>query len=296
MSSTSGASERSIGFAYTIGAFLLWGVSPVFWKLLDTVPPLEILGHRVVWCALLMAIYLVIRRGRVMGGGLRGRRRAFIMLLGSTLLIATNWYLFILSVVTDRLLQASLGYYVNPLISVVLGMVFLGERMRRLQALSVAVAVVGVAVLTARLGHLPWLSVGLALSFGFYGLLRKTVPASPEEGLTLETWLLLPAALALLVPTHLQGGGAFGTSWSMSLLLVAAGLWTAVPLLWFTHGARRLPLATVGVLQYLAPTGQFLLGVLVYREPFDSAQLVAFVLIWIALAIFTVDARRARPT
>lgn len=273
---------------------MIWGLSPIFWKLIQGVSAYEMLAHRVVWCLLIMLA--VVTRGRQwkdLGRALsQGKVRAALLL--STILIGANWFLYIYAITTDRILHASLGYFINPLVSVLMGVVFLGERLRRAQLVSVAIACVGVAVLAFRLGHLPWISLTLAVSFAVYGLVRKTVDATPEQGLTLETALLVPLALLYLARVHgVEGGGSFGQhGWQTDLLLVLTGVITAVPLLWFTHGARRLPLSTVGLLQYLAPTCQFLLAVLVYREPFDRMQLLAFVFIWIALFVFTFDARR----
>lgn len=284
-----------MGLAYTLGAYLFWGLSPIFWKALGQVPAEELVAHRIVWCALLMAAVLAWQRRLRSLPALLRRRPTLLALAGSTALIAANWFLFIRAMGSERVLEASLGYFINPLITVLLGLIFLGERLRRGQWASVVVAAAGVLVLALRVGRLPWIALGLAFTFGFYSLLRKSVAASPEEGLTVETWLLAPLSLVYLARLAGDGGGALGhVDAPTHMLLVATGVITGVPLVWFTHGARRLPLATVGILQYLAPTMQFLLAVLAFREPFALAQLTAFVLIWTALIVFTVDARAAR--
>ncbi|MEM6792570.1 MAG: EamA family transporter RarD [Acidobacteriota bacterium] len=286
------ASERA-GLLYATAGFLVWGVSPAFWKLLPGVPALQLLAHRIVWCTLLMVALLAWRRDRGLAAAIRDPR-TLATLIASTLLIGTNWYGYIYAVVNEKILQASLGYFINPLINVLLGVLFLREELRARQRLAVGIAAVGVAILTWRLGELPWLSLFLAISFGLYGLVRKTVNASPEQGLALETLLLAPLSFFFLMRWQAEGVGAWGEgSWSTDLLLIATGAITALPLLLFTHGARRLPLSTIGLLQYIAPTCQFLLAVVAYREPFDRVQLLAFLFIWTALAIFTLDLRRA---
>lgn len=285
-------SEAAVGLLYTLAAFILWGLAPIFWKALGHIPAEELLGHRTIWCGLLMALILA-GQGRLSGlPALLRRRRTLAVLLATTLLIGSNWFVFIWAVNSGHILQASLGYFINPLISVLLGILFLGERLRRWQGFSVALATFGVLVMAWSVGQVPWVSLYLAFSFAFYALLRKKVAASPEEGLGIETWILTPVALIYLVWLERSQGGAFGhADLATHALLVATSVVTAAPLVWFTHGARRLPLATVGLLQYLAPTMQFLLAVLVFREPFAMPQLVAFLFIWTALAIFTWDAR-----
>lgn len=284
-------SEITIGYLYAVGGFFLWGVFPVFWKTLDQVPALELLGHRVVWCSLLMLGILGWRRGWGTFRRLFDSKRTVFMLGLSTALIAFNWFIFVYAVISGHIVEASLGYFINPLFTVVLGMIFLGERLRRWQGMSVALATFGVIILTLNLGALPWISLALPASFGLYGLVRKTVAASPEDGLTFEVWLMLPLALIYLSTLE---DPAFGQGGVVDhLLLMCTGLVTALPLILFTHGARRLPLSTIGVLQYLAPTLQFLLGVFVYGENFTRQHLLAYSFIWLALIVFSLDARRA---
>ncbi len=293
--SPSGAlSRETTGLLCSLGAFLIWGLSPLFWKLIAEVPSRELVAHRVLWCSVLMGLLLVVQKrwGGLAGRLLRGRTP--LILAVTTVLIATNWYLFIYAVNSGRVLQASLGYFINPLISVMLGMLVLGEKMRRAQWVSIFLAAGGVLILTLRLGTLPWLSLALAVTFGFYSLLRKQVDAEPAEGLFVETLILSPFLIADLLMRHQDGTGSFLTiSPKIDILLILTGAITAVPLVLFTYGARRLPLSTIGIMQYLAPTGQFLLAVFVFHEPFEQTRLLAFLCIWTALAIFTWDARRA---
>lgn len=284
--------ETRAGVAFAGGAFLIWGITPVYWKLLKHVPALELLAHRIVWALVLVAAWMTLRRRWPDLLAAVRRPRTLAALLASTACIAVNWGLFIWAVNTDRVLSTSLGYYINPLVSVLLGLVVLRERLNRRQWLAVGLAAAAVAILTARVGHLPWISLALAFSFGFYGLLRKTVSADAVVGLTFEAAALTPLCLAFLGWRERLGVAAFGhQGLAVDLLLIAAGAVTAIPLLLFTLGARRLPLSTVGLLQYIAPTCTFLLAVFLYAEPFTPAHGVAFALIWAALAIYTLDLR-----
>ena len=285
--------EHRAGVFYAGTGFIVWGLSPIFWKLIDQVPAMQLLAHRVIWCGLLMALLLLLHRDAGLFTALR-RPSTLGALLFSTVLIGTNWFAYIYSIVSGQILQASLGYFISPLVSVLFGVIVLREELRQRQRLAVAIAAVGVGILTWRLGQLPWIALFLAISFGIYGLVRKTVDATPEQGLALETWLLTPLALLYLSGQHQAGDGAFGAhGGTTDILLLLTSVMTATPLLLFTHGARRLPLSTIGIMQYIAPTCQFLLAVLVYREPFDLVQLSAFIFIWVALAVFTVDLRES---
>ena len=290
-------SQRSfrIGLAWGLAAYGAWGVFPIYFKAVAAVPALEVLAHRVVWSVVVLAVVLTVqRRWREVAAAVADLRT--LAVLGVTaVLIGVNWYVFIWAITTGRILQSSLGYFINPLVNVFLGVVFLGERMSRAGVAAVAMAALGVGWLTVRGGTVPWVSLVLAFSFAFYGLLRKTARVKPVPGLAVETALLAPVALLFLAATASSGGLYFGTgSWRLDLLLVAAGLVTALPLLWFNTAAQLLPLSTLGFLQYLSPTGQFLLAVLVYGEPLDRDRLIAFAFIWAALAIFTVDQVRTR--
>jgi chloramphenicol-sensitive protein RarD len=278
------------GLAYALGAYLIWGLSPVYFKALSAVPPLEILSHRVAWSVALLAAAVALsgafgelRRSLASG-------RALLTLGATTVLISGNWLLYIWAVNSGHLLEASLGYFVNPLVNVVLGVVFLRESLSRPQILAVTLAGAGVLWLLLGYGRFPWISLTLATTFGLYGLLRKSAGIGAVTGLFAETALLAPAALAYLGIGAAAGTGAFGGGWRISLLLAAAGAITAVPLVWFALAVRRLRLSTMGFLQYLAPSLQFALAVWLYREPFTRSHLVTFGFIWTSLALYSWDA------
>jgi len=277
-----------VGVAYGLAAYLFWGFVPVYFKAVAHVAALEVLAHRVVWSVVLLAILLRISGSWRSLAGAMGSRRTVLTLLGTTTLIATNWFVFIWTVAHNQVLQASLGYFINPLVNVLLGMVFLRERLRPWQTFSVLLATAGVGYQTWQLGTLPAVALLLAFTFGFYGLLRKTAPVEAVVGLTVETFLLVPLALVYLGYLWRDGALCFGhASWQTNVLLPLGGVVTAVPLLWFTHAARRLRMATLGFLQYLAPSLQFLLAVAAYDEPFTRTHMVSFACIWTALAIYS---------
>lgn len=285
--------ERSAliaGFA----AFGTWGLIPVYWKLLKSVPAPEILAHRCVWTTLfLIGLLTWQRRWPELREAARARR-TLLYCLASGLSLSINWLFFIWAVNVGRVVETSLGYFMTPLVNVLFGAIFLRERLTRWQLISVLLALVGVLNLTLGYGKFPWVAVILCVSFGTYGLLRKKSGTRPIPGLFLETTLLTPIALLYLL--NLRGGGGgliFGpVEWSFALLLVSTGIVTGLPLVWFGHAARHLRMTTIGFLQYLAPSGSFLLGVFLYREPFTHNHLITFSLIWAALAIFTVEAVR----
>jgi chloramphenicol-sensitive protein RarD len=278
------------GVLYAAGAYAAWGLLPIYWKFLHEVPALEILAHRIVW-ALAVALALLAARGRWAGLFAAVRSpRTMLAFLASALLLFANWFIYIWAVNAGYIVETSLGYFINPLVNVLLGVLFLRERLRMGQGVAVAVALGGVLYLTAEYGALPWISLGLAFSFGGYGLLRKTAALGSLEGFTLETLLLFPVALAYLIYRESLGEAAFvHAGIGITLLLACGGLVTAVPLLLFAAGARRITLISLGILQYIAPTIQFLLGVLVYGESLSLGRLVGFCLIWLALAIYTVE-------
>ena len=271
--------EHRRGLVYGLAAYGAWGVFPIYLKAVRTVPVVEVLCHRVVWALVVLAVVTAVRgeMGAVVAA-LRDRR-ALLVLSGSTVLIAINWLVYIFSVTYSRILESSLGYYINPLVSVLLGIVLLGERLTPLMKAAVVAAAAGVAWLAFDLGQLPWISLVLAFSFGTYGLLRKIAPVGALIGLTVETLLLAPFAAAYLgwAVTHGRSGFLSGGP-GMDVLLLLAGPVTAVPLLCFAAAARRLPLSTMGFLQYLSPTLQFLLAVAVYGEPFSRGRAGAFAL------------------
>lgn len=286
------------GISYALAAFGIWGLAPIYFRLIGHVPALEVVAHRVVWAVVLLVLALLLKRsGRLLLAELGNPRRLLFLSL-TALLVSGNWLIYIWSIQNDRLLEASLGYYINPLINVVLGMLFLHERLNLRQGVAVALATIGVLNLIVAIGVFPWIALSLALLFGFYGLLRKKATIDAMVGLTVETILLTPLALAFLVALALQGSGAFGRGDpATDLLLAGTGLMTAIPLLCFLQGARRLRLSTLGLMQYLAPSLNFLLAVVFYHEPFTWAHFVTFLFIWVALAVYSFDAfseRRAQ--
>jgi chloramphenicol-sensitive protein RarD len=283
-------SQRT-GVFYGLAAYGWWGVVVVYFKWVSHVPPLELLAHRIVWSVLLLAALLGYRRRFAEIPRALRDPKILRILLASTVLVACNWFTFIWAVMHAKVVQASLGYFINPLVNVLLGFVFLRERLRPVQWASVSLACAGVISMTLQLGSVPVIALILAFSFGLYGLLRKIVGVESMVGLATETFLLLPAAFGYLLWLGLEGNLVFAHhDLRTDLLLVAAGIVTALPLLWFAHAARRLNLATVGFLQYLAPSLQLLIGVTIYKEDFTPRHAMSFGLIWIALAIYSVDA------
>jgi chloramphenicol-sensitive protein RarD len=286
------APSRS-GFGFALAAYVAWGVFPVYFKALRAVPPLEILAHRVVWSALLLGTLVLLGRRWA------EYRRAFASLrtLGiyfvSTALVTANWLLYIWGVTSGHVLEASLGYFITPIINVLLGMAFLHEKLRPRQAAAVGLAAAGVLVLVARLGAAPWLALAIAVSFGGYALVRKKAAIDPLVGLLVETSLVAPAGAVLILARAASGTGHLGAGPLVTVLLLLAGVVTALPLIWFAHGVRRLPLSTMGLLQYLSPTLQLLSAVVLFHEPFTRTHAAAFGCIWTALGIYTFDALTA---
>ena len=286
------------GILYTAGAFLLWGVVPPYWKLIDHVPALQIPAHRILWTCVLLAALITLRRGWGQVGDALANRKTALLLVLTAVLVSINWTVFIWAVVKGHLVESSMGYFINPLISVALGVLLLRERLTLWQGVSVAFALGGVAFMAIQLGALPWISLALAFSFGFYGLFRKIVAVDSVTGTFLETLYLLPLTLLFLGREAALGRGAFGGPGPLTnVLLILAGPVTALPLVWFANGARRIPLSMVGFLQYLTPTIHLALGVLVDRESFTRTDLVSFGLIWAGILIYTVSTtvQRIRP-
>lgn len=284
------ASDSPKGVVLAASAFLIWGLSPIYWKALASVPAFEVLMHRMIWSFVFLAP-LVLLQGDLKDliGALTSGRTLLILLL-TTLIVSINWFLYIWAINSDHILQASLGYYIAPLVNVMLGVVFLKERLRRLQLVAVGLAAAGVTYLTLSYGQFPWVALALAFSFGFYGLIRKVASVGPLVGLTVETLLLsIPATAYLLYLDHAGRGAFLHDGTTISLLLMGTALVTGLPLLLFTMGAKLLRLATVGFLQYIAPSCTFLLAVFIYHEPLVPSQLFTFGLIWTALAIYSYD-------
>ena len=287
------AGSNEGGLPYAIAAYGIWGFVPLFFKLISSVPPVEVLAQRIIWSLPLCFAIMLFRRQ--IGEYLAALKdwRTLRLLLASAVLIAVNWLVYIYSIFTDHVLAASLGYYLNPLVNVMLGMIFLGERLSRLQLVAVVIAGVGVAILLAGALDTLWISLTLAFSFGIYGLLRKVVPVGSLPGLSVETTVLLLPSLGVAAWYLWAGDGrGFGSDTSISLLLMAGGVVTAVPLLLFATAARRMSYAALGFVQFLAPTLQFLLSLFVFHEPLEPVQLACFVLIWISIAVFSFDMLR----
>ena len=281
------------GVLLAIGAYTMWGIAPIYFKSLSDVSPLEILSHRVVWSFFLLAFLLHISRSwRKVRDTLTSKPKMLYLVVTSTL-VGANWLIFIWAINSNHMLDASLGYYINPLINVLLGMLFLGERLRKLQWFAVALAAIGVLVQLIAFGSVPIVAIALAFSFGFYGLLRKKVSLEAQTGLFIETLVMLPlAATYLLFIADSPTSNLSMNPMQLNLLLVAAGVITTVPLLCFTGAATRLKLSTLGFFQYIGPSLMFLLAVLIYGEAFTSDKAITFAFIWGALVIFSFDGLR----
>lgn len=289
MTSTNATDRR--GLALAIGAYGLWGVLPLYFHILARVPALQILAHRVVWSVLFLGV-LVLALGRAGDIWRAARGRTLLLLCASAALIAINWFIYIWSVETGHVLEASLGYFINPLVNVALGMLVLGERLRRWQGVAIGIAAAGVLTMAVSGGGAILISLSLAFSFGLYGLVRKVVAIDSLGGLTVETVLLVPLAAGWLLYAAGQGTSGFGVSAAQNGLLLAAGVITATPLLMFAAAARKLPLSTMGLLQYLAPTLQFFIA-LALGEPLRAVHILTFALIWAGCALYAWDSLRA---
>ncbi len=277
------------GILAAIGAYVSWGLLPIYWKLLGHVPTTQLLSHRIVWSFAVLAVFLgLTKRFTKLRGDLSPTVWGSYVL--ASLLIGVNWFIYVWSVNAGYIVEASLGYFINPLLSVLLGVFFMRERLRRLQWAPLGLAAAGVIYLTVQYGRLPWIALTLAVTFSLYGLVKKKAPLGAFEGLTLETGLLLPPALVWLGWNEYMGAGAFlhaGTG--SDLLLVGAGVVTTAPLVMFAAAAHRIPLSMIGILQYIAPTIQFLIGVFVYHEPFSRAQFTGFGMVWSAVLLFWLE-------
>ena len=275
------------GAIYAILAYTSWGLLPLYWKAFGSIPAVEVLCHRMVWSGLFLIGLLLLQHRQTEFAKLLRQPKNLGFLLITALLLSFNWGIYIYGVNTDRVVETSLGYYINPLVSVLLGFLFLKERLNWGQQVAVMLAVLGVGNFIWHLGSVPWIALALAFSFAFYGLLRKVVPVAPMAGLAVETLLITPIALGLIIYWASAGVGHFGSSLAMTLLFIGAGVTTSLPLLWFNNAAKRLRLSTLGFFQYTAPSIQLLLGVFVFQEPFTSVHTVTFGLIWTALLIYS---------
>jgi chloramphenicol-sensitive protein RarD len=277
------------GTLYAVIAYCLWGFFPIYFKALHAVPAFQIMTHRVVWSFIFLFIFIVVLKEiNTLLASITPR--VLLIYLVASILVALNWLIYVWGVNAGYVVECSLGYFINPLVSVLLGMIILGEKLRRLQWIPVALAFGGVLYLTVSFGSLPWIALALAFSFGLYGLVKKIAPLPSLQGLTLETGIIFLPALAYLFLQESNGVGAFGhISAATTLLLVLTGIVTAIPLLLFATSAHLVPLSTLGLIQYIAPTLQFLIGVLIFRESFTQARVIGFCIIWIALIIFSAE-------
>ncbi|MFT4412330.1 EamA family transporter RarD [Fredinandcohnia humi] len=284
--------EYKIGVMYTAVAYIAWGVLPLYWKLLDHISPVEILAHRILWSLVfVIGLILVSNKVKLLLSNLKAIFSNKIKLFGivaSSVLISINWATYIWAVNSDHIIEASLGYYINPLVSVLLGILVLKERLLFWQGISFILAAIGVLILTVQYGSFPWVAFILAISFGIYGLTKKLTKLDSLIGLTMETMVVAPIALIYLAWLYRGGVDSFSVApFDVKLLLLGAGIATALPLLWFASGANRIPLSMVGILQYIAPTISLLIGVFLYHEHFTKAHLLTFVCIWTALLIYS---------
>jgi chloramphenicol-sensitive protein RarD len=278
------------GILYAVGAYTIWGLLPVYWKALQNIPSLELAAHRMTWSLVFVVGVLAFRGGwRWLKPALKNNRIR-LTFLATGLLIGTNWSIYIWAVNAGFIVETSLGYFINPLVSVMLGVIFFRERLRLGQSLAIGIAVAGVLYLTISYGALPWIALSLALTFGFYGLLKKTTALDALNGLSLEMTVVFWPALTYLLYRESAGVGALGQANLLTILLLAgSGALTAIPLLLFSKAVQKIPLSTVGLLFYMAPTMQFLIGVLIYGEPFTQARMIGFSLVWTALLLYSVE-------
>ena len=281
-------SNNLIGTIYALAAFISWGLLPMYWKLLQQVPSSEILAHRVFWSFVLVSVLLFIKGQWAALKQTLAVKKNRIPLLLSTMLISVNWFLYIWAVNANHIVEASMGYYINPLFSVFLGVVVLHERLNFWQLVSLVIAAGGVLMITVEYGKFPWIALTLALTFGLYGLAKKIVSVDALIGLGLETACVAPICLTYIVFQQFQGIGSLGTvSLTITLLLIFSGVVTAFPLLWFAQAAKKIPLSRVGFIQYVSPTLMLLLGVIIFKEPFTKVHLISFGCIWCALVLYS---------
>ncbi len=281
------------GLWYGLAAYGVWGLFPIYWKLIDFVPADQIIAHRIIWSFLLLAAVRVA----AIGGRqpLVFTRRVAGLYTAAALLIAVNWFIYVWAVLHGFIVETSLGYFITPLVNVLIGVAILGERLRTLQWVAIVLAAAGVGYLTFVYGSVPWIAIGLAVTFGTYGLVKKKAPLGSVLGLTLETGILFAPAVAFILALELRGNDAFHhVGLSTKVLIAAAGPITTLPLVLFAAAVQRIPLSTIGFLQFIAPTIQFLLGVFVYKEPFSRQQLIGFALVWGAAVVFATEGILAR--
>ncbi|MGB3493510.1 MAG: EamA family transporter RarD [Elainellaceae cyanobacterium] len=282
-------STQSTGVIFAIFAYGSWGLLPLYWKLFESIPAVEVLSHRMIWSMVFLVGILLLQRRMPELAAVWTSPDKLRFLLASASLLAFNWGLYIYGVNTDRIVETSLGYYINPLVTVLLGMVVLKERLDRIQWIALGLAIAGVTIFIWDFGQVPWIALGLAFSFAFYGLLRKIVAIAPMVGLAVETLLIAPLMLLLVIYWGATGEGSLGGSLFITLAFMGAGIVTSMPLLWFNNAAKRLRLSTMGFFQYIAPSIQLILGVFLYQEPFTRTHAVTFGFIWAALALYSLN-------
>lgn len=291
---TQNRQKQKIGAVYAVSAYLMWGLFPLYWKPINQVPASEILGHRIFWAFMFM-IGLLIFLGRL-GEFLHSfkvlltRPVSLLLIVSASFLISANWFIYIWAVNNGHIVESSMGYYINPLVSIGLGIFFLKEKLNAWQVIAFLLATAGVLIQTIEFGQVPWIALSLAFSFGFYGLTKKIIRLDTVLGLTFETLIVTPVALAYLIFVQVQGTAAFATGSAMTtLLLIGTGIVTAVPLLCFAEGARHISLTMVGFFQYITPTMTLILGVTLYKEAFSQVQLISFSFIWLGLIVFSLS-------
>lgn len=278
------------GILYALTAYILWGLLPIYWKCIQMVPAYEILCHRMIWSFAFVIILLIFQRNWNWINKALQNRKIIITFLGTSGIIALNWFTYIWAVNSGFIVESSLGYFINPLITVLLGVIFLKEKLRSGQTLAIVFALTGVLYLTFNYGAFPWIALTLAFTFGFYGLIRKTASLQAIEGVTFELVVLFIPAILYLVYLEIIGVGSYGhVSMKITVLLSITGVATSVPLIFFAAAAKKTSLTTLGVLQYIAPTLQFLIGVFIYNEDFNRTRFIGFSIIWIALIIYTIE-------
>jgi chloramphenicol-sensitive protein RarD len=281
--------EAQIGIGYALLAFSAWGFIPIYWKLLNTVPSLEILTHRMVWSVFFLLGLLAVQKRLGEFRELFHSPKYIFMLLGTATLLGANWFVYIYGVNTNQVIETSLGYFISPLLVILLGAVFLRERLNIWQVVAVGFAALGVLNFIWNFGSLPWIALSLAFTFSFYGLFRKMIPVKPLVGLLMETALLTPLAVVLIAFWEIDGTGHFGTTWMTDFLLFGGGVVTSLPLLWFINAGKSLRYSTIGFIQYLTPSIQLLIGVYLFHEPFTPTHSITFGLIWAGLVIFSIN-------
>lgn len=284
--------ENALGISFIIGAYILWGILPVYWKFLDRVPAPEILAHRIIWSFVFVFIIVIILKRKQLNHFFRvqmNEKKTWLGLFLASILLSMNWLTYIFAVNSNHIVDASLGYYINPLVTVLLGIFVLREKINKWQIFSLVLAGIGVIYMTFSIGKFPWIALILAFSFGFYGLAKKQIKVDSVLGLFLETLFVFPIAVIFLTYLGMSGQHSFSTvTPQVDFFLIGSGVATALPLLWFGIGAQKIPLFMIGFLQYIAPTISLIFGVLMYGEPFTKDHVVTFTFIWIAIAIFTV--------